>query len=55
MRAFLAVITFLGVLTAGLGVLLPESWVILVGAAAVVVAVVMGALPAPAIHRRRRQ
>jgi hypothetical protein len=52
MRTFIAAIAVLGVLMAGLGVLLTEGWVILVGASAVVVALVMGALAAP---RTRRQ
>lgn len=53
MRTFIAAIAVLGVLTAGLGVFLSAGWVILVGASAVVVAVVMGALAAPATRRQR--
>jgi hypothetical protein len=53
MRTFIAVIAALGVLTAGFGIYLSEGWVILVGASAVVVAVVMGALAAPTTRRQR--
>ncbi|GAB1692940.1 hypothetical protein [Krasilnikovia sp. M28-CT-15] len=52
MRTFIAVIA---VLTAGFGVFFSVSWVILVGAAALVVAVVTGALAAPATRQRRCQ
>ena len=55
MRTFLAVIAVLGVLTAGFGIFLTQGWVILVGASAVVVAVVMGALSAPASRRQSPQ
>lgn len=55
MRTFIAIIAVLGVLTTGFGIVLPEAWVILVGASAITVAVVMGALPAPATRRQRRQ
>ncbi|MEU8230458.1 hypothetical protein AB0C12_12765 [Actinoplanes sp. NPDC048967] len=53
MRTFIAVIAVLGVLTAGLGVFLSTGWIILVGASSIVVALVMGALAAPATRRQR--
>jgi hypothetical protein len=53
MRTFIAVIAVLGVLTAGLGVFLSVGWLVLVGASALVVAVVMGALAAPATRQQR--
>ena len=53
MRTFIAVIAVLGVLTAGLGVFLTTGWIILVGASAIVVALVMGALTVPATRRQQ--
>jgi hypothetical protein len=53
MRTFIAVIAVLGVLAAGLGVFLTTGWIILVGASAIVVALVMGALAAPATRQQR--
>ncbi|WP_212990815.1 hypothetical protein [Actinoplanes auranticolor] len=53
MRTFIAGIAVLGVLTAGLGVFLTTGWIILVGASAVVIALVVGALTAPATRRQQ--
>jgi CHASE2 domain-containing sensor protein len=53
MRTFIVAIAVLGVLMAGFGVFLTEGWAVLVGASAVVVALVMGALAAPRTRQQR--
>lgn len=52
MRTLLVCLAAAGVVTAVAGILIPVGWMILVGSAAIIVAVVMAALNAPL---RRRQ
>jgi hypothetical protein len=51
-RTFILIIAVAGTITAACGALFSVAWLILVGIAALVLALVMGALAAPATRRR---
>ena len=53
MRFFLAGMAVLGVLLTGFGIFFSVGWLVLVGAAALIVAVVMRALATPATRGER--
>ncbi|MCA2219047.1 hypothetical protein [Jidongwangia harbinensis] len=52
MRTFILIVGVAGTIAAVCGALLSVAWLILVGIAALVLALVMGALAAPATRRR---